>query len=114
MAEAPPVQLSDVVTLLEVLEHIHLLTKEKLTALFSAAGLKFGGVNGHLLLTAVWSPHRRIGAFPGMRYGAPAWERSFLRRGLVELFADYYASVRMVYLETEWEEELWPRREKNR
>lgn len=36
-------------------EHIHLLTKEKLTALFGAAGcerLKFGGVNGHLLLIA--------------------------------------------------------------
>lgn len=36
-------------------EHIHLLTKEKLTALFSAAGcerLKFGGVNGHLLAIA--------------------------------------------------------------
>lgn len=36
-------------------EHIHLLTREKLTALFTAAGcerLKFGGVNGHLLLTA--------------------------------------------------------------
>lgn len=36
-------------------EHIHLLTKEKLTALFSAAGcekLKFGGANGHLLLIA--------------------------------------------------------------
>ncbi len=36
-------------------EHIHLLTKEKLTVLFSAAGcekLKFGGVNGHLLLIA--------------------------------------------------------------
>lgn len=36
-------------------EHIHLLTKEKLTALFAAAGcgrLKFGGVNGHLLLIA--------------------------------------------------------------
>lgn len=36
-------------------EHIHLLTKEKLAALFAAAGcgrLKFGGVNGHLLLIA--------------------------------------------------------------
>ena len=36
-------------------EHIHLLTKEKLTGLFSAAGcekLKFGGVNGHLLAIA--------------------------------------------------------------
>lgn len=29
-----------------------------------------------------------------------------LRRGLVELFTDYHASVRVVYLETEWEEEL--------
>lgn len=28
-----------------------------------------------------------------------------LRRGLVELFTDYHASVRIVYLETEWEEE---------
>lgn len=36
-------------------EHIHLLTKEKLTALFAAAGcekLKYGGVNGHLLAIA--------------------------------------------------------------
>ena len=36
-------------------EHIHLLTKEKLTKLFNEAGitnLKFGGVNGHLLLIA--------------------------------------------------------------
>lgn len=36
-------------------EHIHLLTKEKLTGLFAAAGcdrLKFGGVNGHLLAIA--------------------------------------------------------------
>lgn len=36
-------------------EHIHLLTRDRLTALFSAAGctqLKFGGVNGHLLLLA--------------------------------------------------------------
>lgn len=36
-------------------EHIHLLTKERLTDLFAAAGcekLKFGGVNGHLLLIA--------------------------------------------------------------
>lgn len=36
-------------------EHIHLLTKEKLTGLFTAAGcdkLKFGGVNGHLLAIA--------------------------------------------------------------
>lgn len=29
-----------------------------------------------------------------------------LRRGLTELFTDYRASVRVVYLETEWEEEL--------
>lgn len=36
-------------------EHIHLLTKEKLTDLFARAGcekLKFGGVNGHLLAIA--------------------------------------------------------------
>lgn len=36
-------------------EHIHLLTKEKLAALFSAAGcekLKFGGTNGHLMAIA--------------------------------------------------------------
>lgn len=36
-------------------EHIHLLTKEKLTDLFAQAGcekLKFGGVNGHLLMIA--------------------------------------------------------------
>jgi len=35
-------------------EHIHLLTKEKLTKLFQAAGctrLHFDGVNGHLILT---------------------------------------------------------------
>lgn len=31
---------------------------------------------------------------------------SDLRRGLVELFTGYHASVRIVYLETEWEEEL--------
>jgi len=36
-------------------EHIHLLTKERLTALFTAAGAKklhFDGVNGHLFMTA--------------------------------------------------------------
>lgn len=36
-------------------EHIHLLTKEKLTGLFARAGcekLKFGGVNGHLTMVA--------------------------------------------------------------
>lgn len=36
-------------------EHIHLLTREKLTCLFRQAGcgrLQFGGVNGHLLLIA--------------------------------------------------------------
>lgn len=36
-------------------EHIHLLTKERLTALFTAAGctkLKFDGVNGHLMMIA--------------------------------------------------------------
>ena len=36
-------------------EHIHLLTKEKLTQLFNKNGitnLKFGGVNGHLFLVA--------------------------------------------------------------
>lgn len=36
-------------------EHIHLLTKEKLTKMFNACGvtnLKFGGVNGHLFLVA--------------------------------------------------------------
>lgn len=36
-------------------EHIHLLTKEKLTGLFAAAGcegLHFDGVNGHLFLVA--------------------------------------------------------------
>ncbi|MCD7883971.1 MAG: class I SAM-dependent methyltransferase [Lachnospiraceae bacterium] len=36
-------------------EHIHLLTKEKLTALFSEAGcekLNFSGVNGHLIMIA--------------------------------------------------------------
>ncbi len=36
-------------------EHIHLLTKEKLTALFGAVGvtkLHFDGVNGHLFMTA--------------------------------------------------------------
>lgn len=44
-------------------EHIHLLTKEKLTGLFQAAGcdrLKFGGVNGHLM--AVASLKRQEGA----------------------------------------------------
>ena len=44
-------------------EHIHLLTKEKLTGLFQAAGcdrLRFGGVNGHL--TAIASLDRREGA----------------------------------------------------
>ena len=37
-------------------EHIHLLTKERLTELFAAAGcrnLHFSGVNGHLIMTAV-------------------------------------------------------------
>lgn len=37
------------------LEHIHLLTKDRLTELFAAAGcerLRFDGVNGHLLLVA--------------------------------------------------------------
>lgn len=36
-------------------EHIHLLTKDKLTAMFTAAGAKklhFDGVNGHLFMTA--------------------------------------------------------------
>ena len=36
-------------------EHIHLLTREKLTALFEGAGcarLKFGSVPGHLFMTA--------------------------------------------------------------
>jgi hypothetical protein len=36
-------------------EHIHLLTKDMLTRLFTAAGctrLHFGGVNGHLILIA--------------------------------------------------------------
>ncbi|MGN0477535.1 MAG: class I SAM-dependent methyltransferase [Ruminococcus sp.] len=36
-------------------EHIHLLTKEKLTAVFTEAGAKklhFNGVNGHLFMTA--------------------------------------------------------------
>jgi len=36
-------------------EHIHLLTKDKLTALFEGAGCKkigFDGVNGHLFMTA--------------------------------------------------------------
>ncbi len=36
-------------------EHIHLLTKDKLTALFESAGcekLHFDGVNGHLFMTA--------------------------------------------------------------
>ena len=36
-------------------EHIHLLTKERLTGLFANAGcekLHFGGVNGHLIMTA--------------------------------------------------------------
>ena len=36
-------------------EHIHLLTKEKLSALFAAAGcskLNFSGVNGHLIMIA--------------------------------------------------------------
>ena len=45
----------DVVTLLEVLEHIHLLTQEKLTRMFGAAGcarLHFDGVEGHLFLVA--------------------------------------------------------------
>lgn len=44
-------------------EHIHLLTKERLTGLFRAAGcdrLQFGGVNGHL--TAVASLNPRKGA----------------------------------------------------
>lgn len=39
-------------------EHIHLLTKERLTALFQAAGchkLNFDGVNGHLILIATIS-----------------------------------------------------------
>lgn len=37
-------------------EHIHLLTKEKLTELFANAGctrLHFGGVNGHLIMIAI-------------------------------------------------------------
>lgn len=36
-------------------EHIHLLTKDKLTAMFNAAGcsrLRFDGVNGHLFMVA--------------------------------------------------------------
>lgn len=36
-------------------EHIHLLTKDKLTAMFTAAGcarLRFDGVNGHLFMVA--------------------------------------------------------------
>lgn len=36
-------------------EHIHLLTKDKITGLFARAGcekLKFGGVNGHLMAVA--------------------------------------------------------------
>lgn len=36
-------------------EHIHLLTKDKMTGLFARAGcekLKFGGVNGHLMAVA--------------------------------------------------------------
>lgn len=36
-------------------EHIHLLTKDKLTAMFAAAGctrLRFDGVNGHLFMVA--------------------------------------------------------------
>ena len=43
-------------------EHIHLLTKERLTELFSAAGcerLKFGGVNGHLIAIASLTPRER-------------------------------------------------------
>ena len=43
-------------------EHIHLLTKEKLTGLFTRAGcgrLQFGGVNGHLLLIAAPGPEKR-------------------------------------------------------
>ena len=45
----------DVITLLEVLEHIHLLTKEKLTKMFAEAGctkLHFDGVEGHLFMVA--------------------------------------------------------------
>lgn len=45
----------DVVTLLEVPEHIHLLTKDILTDLFGSAGctkLHFSGVNGHLIMMA--------------------------------------------------------------
>lgn len=43
-------------------EHIHLLTKERLIELFSAAGcerLKFGGVNGHLIAIASLTPRER-------------------------------------------------------
>lgn len=43
-------------------EHIHLLTKEKLSALFRQAGcskLQFGGVNGHLTLIAALDPQNR-------------------------------------------------------
>ncbi len=42
-------------------EHIHLLTKEKLTGLFRAAGcerLHFDGVEGHLFMTAAVSPEK--------------------------------------------------------
>ncbi len=41
-------------------EHIHLLTREKLTALFASAGcarLHFDGVNGHLLMIATMEAH---------------------------------------------------------
>lgn len=46
-------------------EHIHLLTKDKLTGLFARAGcerLKFGGVNGHL--TAIASVNDQKGETP--------------------------------------------------
>ena len=48
-------------------EHIHLLTKEKLTGLFGAAGctrLHFDGVEGHLFMTAVIGQRTLKGSGP--------------------------------------------------
>ena len=45
-------------------EHIHLLTKDKLTGLFLRAGcekLKFGGVSGHLMAVASLSCRKEEG-----------------------------------------------------
>lgn len=36
-----------------------------------------------------------------------------IRRKQIQLFTDYHAAVRVVYSETEWEEQLWRNRERN-